>query len=64
MDIDARASGTFKTGGEMEVVRLGFGAMRITGSGIWGLPENLPEARRVLRRLCELGIDFIDTADA
>lgn len=64
MNIDARASGTFKIGGEIEVVRLGFGAMRITGPGIWGPPENLPEARRVLRRLGELGIDFIDTADA
>jgi pyridoxine 4-dehydrogenase len=62
--IDARESGTFRIGGELEVVRLGFGAMRITGKGIWGDPEDPDEARRVLKRVPELGIDFIDTADS
>jgi aryl-alcohol dehydrogenase-like predicted oxidoreductase len=62
--IDARASGQFKIGGDLEVNRLGFGAMRITGKGIWGEPADVAEARRVLRRVPELGIDFIDTADS
>ncbi len=62
--IDARASGTFKLGGDLEVHRLGFGAMRITGKGVWGQPRDVAEARRVLRRVPELGIDFIDTADS
>jgi pyridoxine 4-dehydrogenase len=62
--IDARKSGKFKIGGEIEVNRLGFGAMRITGKGIWGEPADVPEARRVLRRLREVGIDFVDTADS
>jgi aryl-alcohol dehydrogenase-like predicted oxidoreductase len=62
--IDAKQSGTFKIGGELSVHRLGFGAMRVTGSGIWGPPADLDEARRVLRRVPELGIDFIDTADS
>jgi len=48
----------------MTVHRLGFGAMRITGPGIWGPPGDRPEARRVLRRAVELGVDFIDTADS
>lgn len=61
---DARASGTFKIGGDLEVHRLGFGAMRITGKGIWGPPDDLEEARRTLRRVPELGIDLIDTADS
>ncbi len=60
----AANSGTFKIGGEREVVRLGFGAMRITGEGIWGDPADPEEARRTLRRVPELGIDFIDTADS
>jgi pyridoxine 4-dehydrogenase len=60
----AAASGTFKIGGEITVNRLGFGAMRLTGTGIWGPPKDRPEALRVLRRLPELGVDFIDTADA
>ena len=60
----AQASGTFKIGGDLEVVRLGFGAMRITGKGIWGEPEDPAEARRTLRRVPELGINFIDTADS
>lgn len=62
--IDARRSGQFKIGGDLQVSRLGFGAMRITGKGIWGEPEDAAEARRVLRRAPELGIDFIDTADS
>ncbi|TGR23002.1 MULTISPECIES: aldo/keto reductase [unclassified Mesorhizobium] len=63
---DATLSGTFAIGGDMVVHRLGFGAMRITGggSGVWGPPEDLEEARRTLRRIPELGIDFIDTADS
>ncbi len=60
----ARASGSFKIGGDLEVHRLGFGAMRITGKGIWGDPDDIDEARRVLRRVPELGINFIDTADS
>ncbi|MBB6098740.1 aryl-alcohol dehydrogenase-like predicted oxidoreductase [Deinobacterium chartae] len=63
-EINAATSGTFRIGGDLEVVRLGFGAMRITGPGIWGDPEDPEEARRVLRRLPELGINFIDTADS
>jgi pyridoxine 4-dehydrogenase len=62
--IDARQSGQYKIGGDLEVNRLGFGAMRITGKGVWGEPKDVAEARRVLRRLPELGIDFIDTADS
>ncbi|HLM08969.1 MAG TPA: aldo/keto reductase [Thermoleophilaceae bacterium] len=56
--------GTFTIGGDLQVHRLGFGAMRITGKGIWGPPEDPEEARRVLRRVVELGIDLIDTADS
>jgi pyridoxine 4-dehydrogenase len=62
--IDAKASGTFTIGGELPVHRLGFGAMRITGEGIWGEPKDPEEARRVLRRAIELGVNFIDTADS
>jgi aryl-alcohol dehydrogenase-like predicted oxidoreductase len=62
--LDARKSGSFKVGGEIEIHRLGFGAMRITGKGIWGPPADKPEAIRTLKRLPELGIDFIDTADS
>lgn len=62
--ISARASGTFTLGGDLTINRLGFGAMRITGNGIWGEPEDRPEALRVLKRLPELDINFIDTADA
>jgi len=57
-------SGTFKIGGKIAVHRLGFGAMRVTGSGIWGDPPDAAEARRTLKRLPALGIDFIDTADS
>ena len=62
--LDARKSGSFKVGGEIEIHRLGFGAMRITGKGIWGPPEDKSEAIRTLKRLPALGIDFVDTADS
>jgi pyridoxine 4-dehydrogenase len=62
--VTAEAGGTIRIGGDLEVHRLGFGAMRLTGEGIWGPPENRSDARRVLRRALDLGIDFIDTADA
>lgn len=62
--LDARKSGSFKIGGDIEIHRLGFGAMRITGPGIWGPPTDREEALRTLKRLPELGIDFIDTADS
>ena len=55
---------TFKLGGELEIHRLGYGAMRITGKGIWGEPADRENAKRVLRRAVELGVDFIDTADS
>ncbi len=61
---NAAKSGTFKIAGETEVNRLGFGAMRLTGPGIWGEPQDRPEAIRTLKRLPELGINFIDTADS
>ena len=60
----AAPSGVFKIGGDIPVHRLGYGAMRITGEGIWGEPADRDEALRVLRRLPELGVDFIDTADS
>ncbi len=67
--IRARALGspamdTFSIGGELAVRRLGFGAMRLTGPGIWGPPRDHAEALRVLRRAVELGVNFIDTADS
>jgi pyridoxine 4-dehydrogenase len=58
------AMDSFTIGGDLEVQRLGFGAMRITGKGIWGPPDDPEEARRLLRRVLELGIDLIDTADS
>ena len=61
---EASRSGTFTIGGDLTVNRLGFGAMRITGPGIWGPPADPAEAKRTLKRLPELGIDFIDTAEA
>lgn len=61
---DAGASGSFSIGGDASVTRLGFGAMRVTGPGIWGEPSDRAEAIRVLKRLPELGVDFIDTADS
>jgi pyridoxine 4-dehydrogenase len=60
----ATHSGTFDLGGDLTVNRLGFGAMRITGKGVWGEPADRAEALRVLRRLPELGVNFIDTADS
>ena len=64
MDQSVAASGTVRLGSELEVRRLGYGAMRITGEGIWGEPADPDEARAVLRRAVELGVNFIDTADA
>ncbi|MGO7093112.1 aldo/keto reductase [Rhizobium leguminosarum] len=61
---NAAKSGTFKIGGEIEVNRLGFGAMRVTGKGIWGEPADHAESIRTLKRLPELGVNFIDTADS
>jgi len=63
-NVTAAASGIFKIGGEIAVNRLGFGAMRITGKGVWGEPADRDEALRVLKRLPELGVNFIDTADS
>jgi aryl-alcohol dehydrogenase-like predicted oxidoreductase len=60
----AEASGAFDIGGDLPVRRLGFGAMQLTGPGIWGEPEDPEEAIRVLRRAVELGVNFIDTADS
>ncbi len=60
----ATASGTFKIGSDLEVTRLGFGAMRITGDGIWGPPKDRDAAIAVLEALPELGVDFIDTAES
>ena len=61
---NAAASGSFSLGQDLPIHRLGFGAMRITGSGIWGEPKDRDEAKRVLKRLPDLGVNFIDTADA
>lgn len=60
----ASASGTFAIGGQLTVNRMGYGAMRITGHGIWGDPKDPDESRRVLRRLRDLEVNFIDTADS
>ncbi|RKN50721.1 aldo/keto reductase [Micromonospora endolithica] len=60
----AKASGTYRIGGDLQVDRLGYGAMQITGSGVWGDPKDPAEAVRVLRRAVELGVTFIDTADS
>ncbi len=62
--VSAGAAGTIDVGGDLTVNRLGFGAMRITGDGIWGDPASRDEAKAVLRRAIELGVNFIDTADA
>src|SRR3954451_25014950 len=62
--LSATGSGTYNIGGDLEVHRLGYGAMRITGDGIWGPPGDHDQAIAVLRRLPELGVDFIDTADS
>jgi aryl-alcohol dehydrogenase-like predicted oxidoreductase len=61
---NASQSGLFSIGGQRAVHRLGYGAMRITGRGVWGEPADRAEALRTLRRLPELGVDFIDTADS
>src|ERR1035437_6939479 len=55
---------TFRIGGNLNVNRVGYGAMRITGKGVWGQPENKNEALKVLKRSVELGVNFIDTADS
>lgn len=62
--INAADSGVFHIGGDIPVHRMGFGAMRVTGPGIWGPPKDRAEAIRVLKRLPEIGINFIDTADS
>jgi len=62
--ITAAASGSFTIGGDLTVHRLGFGAMRLTGPGIWGEPRDREEAKRVLKRAIELEVNFIDTADS
>ena len=64
MSLPAAMSGTVSLGGELTVNRLGFGAMRITGDGVWGAPKNPAAAIAVLRRAVELGVNFIDTADS
>jgi pyridoxine 4-dehydrogenase len=62
--VSASVAGSVSLGGELTVHRLGFGAMRLTGEGIWGPPKNRSEALAVLRRAVELGVNFIDTADS
>jgi aryl-alcohol dehydrogenase-like predicted oxidoreductase len=62
--LDARKSGSFKIGGDIEIHRLGFGAMRVTGPDVWGPPLDRAEAIRTLKHLPELRIDFIDTANS
>jgi pyridoxine 4-dehydrogenase len=64
LTVNAKASGTFVIGGDLTVNRLGYGAMRITGDGIWGEPKDTESAKKVLRRAVELGVNFIDTADS
>src|SRR3954468_8177639 len=64
MKLDASLSGTFLLGGDLPVHRLGFGAMRITGNGVWGPPKDRDEALAVLRRSVELRINLIDTAES
>jgi pyridoxine 4-dehydrogenase len=62
--VHATLAGTISVGGDLTVNRLGFGAMRITGDGIWGQPADRDEAKAALRRAVELGVNFIDTADS
>jgi len=62
--VNAKDSGTFVIGGDLTVNRLGYGAMRITGDGIWGEPKDIEGAKKVLQRAVELGVNFIDTADS
>ena len=61
---ETRSAGTLDLGGDLTVGRLGFGTMRLCGPGVWGDPEDPRNAERVLRRAVELGVDFVDTADA
>jgi len=61
---NAAASGTFMLGGDLKINRMGFGAMRITGDGIWGPPDDIENAREVVRSCVEMGVNFIDTADS
>jgi pyridoxine 4-dehydrogenase len=60
----AKASGEFSIGGKLPVTRLGYGTMQLTGPGVWGDPKDPDEAVRVLRRAVDLGVNFLDTADA
>ncbi|GLJ80342.1 aldo/keto reductase [Microbacterium imperiale] len=60
----AQSSGTFRIGGDLEVNRLGYGTMQLTGPGVWGPPKDHDEAIRVLKRAVELGVNFFDTADS
>src|SRR5271154_4326572 len=62
--LQRETTGTFALGGDLTINRLGYGAMRITGPGIWGEPKDRNEARKVLQRAVELGVNFIDTADS
>jgi pyridoxine 4-dehydrogenase len=64
MSKNAAAAGTINIGGDLTVNRMGFGAMRITGQGIWGPPQDLDRAKAALRQAVELGVNFIDTADS
>ena len=64
MSATASAAGTISVGGDLTVNRMGFGAMRITGEGIWGAPPDLDKAKAALRQAVDLGVNFIDTADA
>lgn len=63
-ELDARQSGSFSIGGDLPVTRLGYGAMRITGDGIWGEPKDRDAAVATLKRLPEIGVNFIDTAES
>jgi len=60
----AKASGEFQLGARLPVTRLGYGAMQLTGPGVWGDPDDPAEAIRVLRRSIDLGVNLIDTADS
>jgi pyridoxine 4-dehydrogenase len=64
MSTQVAAAGTFKLGGDLEVNRLGYGTMQLTGDGVWGEPDDRDEAIAVLRRAVEAGVNFIDTADS
>src|SRR6202041_956725 len=64
LTVNAKASGTFVIGGDLTVNRLGYGAMRITGDGIWGEPKDIEGSKKVFGRAVELGVNFVDTADS